>query len=59
MRGKVHKGFHVACEEVVVEQEVVGEVLVGAVPGLAGEVISEDDRDLSEGKGTPRMASCV
>lgn len=59
MRVDIHEGSHVAGEEIVVEEEIVGEVFIGAVPGLAGEVISEDDRDLDGRVGTPRMASWV
>lgn len=59
MRVDIHEGSHVAGEEIVVQEEIVGEVFIGAVPGLAGEVISEDDRSLDGRVGTPRMASWV
>lgn len=59
MRYDLHEGFHVAGEEIVVQEEIVGEVLVGSVPGLAEEVVSEDDGGLNGGVGTPRMASWV
>ena len=59
MRVDLHEGSHVAGEEIVVQEEIVGEVFIGAVPGLAGDVISEDDRGLHGEGGTPRMASCV
>jgi hypothetical protein len=44
---EVLEGVEVALEEVVVEQQVVSDVLVGTVPGLAGQVVAHRDAQLS------------
>lgn len=49
MRRGVHEGLKVAGEEVVVHEEVIGEVLVSTIPWTAGEIISKSYSHLDRG----------
>lgn len=51
--------MQVAVEEVVVQQQVVGQVFVGSVTRLACQIVTSCDEDLAMGEGTPMRASCV
>ena len=55
----VHERFDVCAEEVVVEIEPVGEVLVGSVPLSASDVVSQGDEGLNVRMCTPTIASWV
>jgi hypothetical protein len=56
---RVHKRKEIGVEKIVVEKQVVGDVLVGSVAGLACYVIAETYEELSGLGVTPRMASWV
>ena len=46
-------------EEVVIEVQFIGEVLIGPVPLGTGDEITKSDGGLNSRVGTPRMASWV